>query len=76
MAGRGVVRKGAFEGGQFYPTEAASCLLQTQRMHMFLKLKSGMWKTTYQRLKARIATAARQELKSKRLAHQSHTNPV
>ena len=39
--------------------------------HMFLKLKMGMWNSTRQRLKARITTAVRQELKSKRLAHQS-----
>jgi hypothetical protein len=46
-------------------------ILQAQRTHMFLKLKTGMWKSTRQRLKARITTAVRQELKSKRLAHQS-----
>jgi hypothetical protein len=38
---------------------------------MFLKLKTGMWKSTRQRLKARITTAVRQVLKSKRLAHHS-----
>src|SRR5215813_5896841 len=45
--------------------------LQAQRMHMFLKLKTGMWKSTRQRLKARITTAVRQDLKSRRLAHHS-----
>jgi hypothetical protein len=46
-------------------------ILQAHRMHTFLKLKSYMWKTTRQRLKARITAAARQELKSKRLADHS-----
>src|SRR5262249_6676830 len=45
--------------------------LQAQRMHMFLKLKTGMWKSTRQRLKARITTAVSQDLKSRRLAHHS-----
>jgi len=45
--------------------------LQVQRMHMFLKLKTGMWKSTRQRLETRITATARQELKSKRLAHHS-----
>jgi hypothetical protein len=46
-------------------------ILQAQRMQTFLKLKSYMWRSTRQRLKARITAAARQELKSKRLAHHS-----
>jgi len=36
---------------------------------MFLKLKTGMRKTTRQRLTARIAPAPHQELNNKRLAH-------
>jgi hypothetical protein len=32
---------------------------------------TGMWKSARQRLKARITTAARQDLKSNRLAHHS-----
>jgi hypothetical protein len=35
------------------------------------KLKTGMWKSTRQCLKARIGTATKQDLKSKRLAHHS-----
>jgi len=35
------------------------------------KLKTGMWKSTRQCLKARIGTATKQNLKSKRLAHHS-----
>src|SRR5262249_14871364 len=46
-------------------------ILQAQRAHLFLKLKTGMWKRTRHRPKARITTAVRQELKSKRLAHHS-----
>src|SRR6516164_9618039 len=53
---------------------ASSCdsrrpILQTQRIQTFLKLKTGMWKSRRQRLKARITTAPIQELKSKRLVH-------
>jgi hypothetical protein len=44
-------------------------ILQAQRLNMFLKLKTGMRKTTRQRLIARIAPAPHQELNSKRLAH-------
>jgi hypothetical protein len=49
-------------------------ILQAQRLDMFLKLKTGMRKSTRQRLKARIATAPNQELKSKRLAN--HSIPI
>jgi hypothetical protein len=51
-------------------------ILQAQRTHLFLKLKTGMWKRTCHRLKARITTAVRQELKSKRLAHHSIQTPL
>jgi hypothetical protein len=44
-------------------------ILQAQRLKTFLQLKTGMWKSTRQRLKARITTARIQELKSKRLVH-------
>jgi hypothetical protein len=60
----------AVYASQVCSREKRPCL-QAQRMHMFLKLKTGMWKSTRQRLKARITTAARQELNSKRLAHHS-----
>jgi hypothetical protein len=46
-------------------------ILQAQRIKAFLQLKSGMSKRNRQRLKDRIATAPKQELKSKRLAHHS-----
>jgi hypothetical protein len=46
-------------------------ILQAQRIKTFLDLKSYMWKSTRKRLKARLSPAARQNLKSKRLAHHS-----
>ena len=60
----------AIYASQVCPRDKRPCL-QAQRMHMFLKLKTGMWKSTRQRLKTRITATARQELKSKRLAHHS-----
>lgn len=44
-------------------------ILQAQRTQAFLKLKSGMWKTTRQRIKARLTKTPRQGLASKRLAY-------
>ena len=46
-------------------------ILQAQRIRTFLELKSYMWKSTGQRLKARLTLATRQDLKSRRLAHHS-----
>jgi hypothetical protein len=46
-------------------------ILQAQRLQAFLKLKSYMSQRNRKRLKARLATAPKQELKSKRLAHHS-----
>jgi hypothetical protein len=50
-------------------------VLQAQRLQAFLKLKTGMWKNTRYRLKARITDAVSQELNSKRLAHHSILRP-
>jgi hypothetical protein len=44
--------------------------LQAKRLQFFFEHKSGMWKSTRQRLKARIVTAPEQ-VTSKRLAHYS-----
>src|SRR5262245_43559096 len=44
-------------------------ILQANRIKTFLELKSYMSRSNRQRLKARIATAPKQDLKSKRLAH-------
>jgi hypothetical protein len=49
-------------------------ILQARRLDMFLKLKTGMWKSTRQRLKARTA-AARQDFNSKRLSHHTIQHP-
>jgi hypothetical protein len=44
-------------------------ILQANRIKTFLELKSYMSRSNRQRLKARIATAPKQDLNSKRLAH-------
>jgi hypothetical protein len=45
--------------------------LQAKRLQNFLEFKTYMSKRNRQRIKARIATAPKQEFKSKRLAHHS-----
>jgi hypothetical protein len=46
-------------------------ILQAKRLQNFLQLKTYMSQRNRQRIKARIASAPQQELKSKRLAHHS-----
>jgi hypothetical protein len=50
-------------------------ILQAKRLQNFLQLKTYMSQRNRQRIKARIASAPQQELKSKRLAHHSIHHP-
>ena len=50
-------------------------ILQARRIQAFLELKSYMSQSNRQRLKARIATAPKQEFKSKRLSHYAIQHP-
>jgi hypothetical protein len=54
---------------------ATRSALQAKRLQAFLSLKSYMRKSNRQRLKARLATAPRQDFTSKRLAHYAIEQP-